>query len=91
MNDDRYRLWIALATQEQRQQLAEMTGMSYPYLVYQIGKKYMLPPSVSAAVAIEEAIAEINGDCPGLPDVTRDDIAPTCRECPFARKARGDA
>lgn len=86
--------WLAAATPEEAQQLADGAGTSVQYLRHLAAddaKKYHRVPSAALAAEIERVAFGLrlaSGD--RLPELLRIDLLAVCRECPYARKCLGE-
>lgn len=82
------KLWLAAATQEEREELARLAGSSTGAL-YQISSGARKPRPGKAG-AIAKASAELNAKNPALPVLYRTDLAAECAACPYAKRCLGD-
>lgn len=87
--------WTAKASVAQQRELAERVGTSHAYL-FKLGAKenaeFRRTPKVELAAAIERVSGEMHRETKGaLPRILRVDLQPTCRGCPYAARALGQA
>lgn len=80
--------WMAAATRDEQQLLAEKAGTSHGHL-YQLSSKNRFT-SAALAGRIADASAQMHKASKGrLPKLVRTDLCQACRECPYAAKALG--
>lgn len=82
------KLWLAVATPAEREQLARLANTSVGAL-YQISSGARAPRPGKAG-ALAAASAELHEANPQLPLLYRTDLAAECAACPFARKCLGE-
>lgn len=82
------KLWLAAATEPERNELARLAGTSVGAL-YQISSGARRPRPGKAG-DIAEASGHLHADNPQLPLLYRTDLATECAACPYARKCLGD-
>lgn len=92
------KVWLRLATAEERQKLAEYAGtkVSYLYFLSNPEAQYGRRASADLAGRVEQAaerVREEGGDAARkrLPAILRTDLSATCRGCSFAQRCLGDA
>lgn len=85
---NKLKTWMAEATTEQQQELAQAAGTSRQYL-YQAGSGHRTP-SAALGGAIEAATRRM-AKRTGLPVVTRGDLVPACAGCSYFKQCRGKA
>lgn len=83
------KLWLAAATLDERERLAQLANTSVGGL-YQISSGARKPRPGKAG-AIAAASAEMHQANPQLPLLYRTDLSAECAACPFARRCLGDA
>lgn len=84
--------WLAAATAEEQEQLAQEAGTSrqYLYMLAADGKAYQRHAEPALAAAIEQASEKLHKSTKGrLPRLYRTDLARTCAGCPYARQCLG--
>lgn len=81
--------WMAAATVEEQELLAERAGTSRQYLYHLSAGNRTAGPETGAAIEKEtKAMAKVSGG--RLPVVYRTDLVPSCRACEFAQKCLGE-
>jgi hypothetical protein len=83
------KLWLAAASQGEREELARLAKTSVGAL-YQISSGARKPRPGKAG-AIAKASAELNAKNGTLPVLYRTDLAAECAACPYAKRCLGDA
>lgn len=86
MSAEKYKLWMAESTTEEKNRVAEAAGTSLQVL-YQVVSGYR-KPSADLAARIEKGIAALarrKRKVP-LPVVTRGDLSEACAECPYMKR-----
>lgn len=87
------RLWLRAATPDERKALAELSGTTVGSL-NQIAGSYRNKdqmPSVKAGFAglIAKAAQALRKNNKALPELTRTDLSPDCRDCEYAKRCAG--
>ncbi len=83
-----FKLWMAAATPEEQELMAEHLGTSRGML-YQISGGYATV-SASRGILMEQAAARMHRESKGrLPLIYRTDMVEACRGCDFAQKCLG--
>lgn len=78
--------WMAAATVREQMYLAKTAGTSRSYL-YQIASGHRKNIEAGLAGRIEQAALPLRKASKNrLPRLTRADISPVCRACPYAKK-----
>lgn len=89
------RQWMAAATPEEQQLLAQRVGTKRMYLYHLAAppdSKYHREPDPKLAAAIERETALMHAASKGrLPRVYRTDLVEACAQCEFARQCLGTA
>ena len=87
------KMWMAVATQEEKHALAQLAGTTIGTLS-QIAGGYRTggDANVRSGMArnLELAAKALNKRNPALPEVLRTDLSPECRVCEFAQKCLGE-
>lgn len=78
--------WLANATTEEREQLADKAGTTVGSLRQLAGSYKGAKASASMARRIEQAAAALHRK--GLPVINREGLCPACKECEFAKACR---
>ena len=87
------KVWLRLATPEEREQLASAAGTSVNYL-YQLAAgtetDYKRYATSETAIKIEKGAAALTEASNGrLPTLLRTDMSRACRDCEFAERCLG--
>lgn len=87
------KVWLRLATPEERAKLAAAAGTSVVYL-YQLsaheGAAHKRGASAALASRIERAAASLTKAAKGrLPELLRTDLCQACRDCEYAQRCLG--
>lgn len=78
--------WMAAATADEQSNLAENAGTSRSYL-YQIASGHRKNIEADLAGRIEEAAKLLRKASKNrLPKITRGDLSPVCRACPYLKR-----
>lgn len=86
-NAERLKKWLTIARKKEKKELLEKTGTSMSYFSRIFNGKRDF--SAAMAAKIEVAAGEIRDKAKHwLPAISRKDICPVCRDCPYKARAR---
>ena len=87
MNESALKQWLTTATGEEIEKLADIADTSVQYLHHlAMGRR---KASAELSGKIEEAALLLRMENRTLPDLTRGDVSPVCRACPYYRQCKG--